>query len=198
MARHPMFTDYALADTTRGSLARRAGRFAEIDRVIPVSAATPRAWTQALRLHHWVKNLLVLLPALLADVVLFAAAQARGTARCHGTRRAVQGPHRGRRRRHRYSGILLAARLPDVHLPESGYSAVAVLALYINSPDSQALYHHHRPLWLICPLLLYWMSRAWSLTARGRMHDDPVVFAVRDPASLITLALVASIAALSI
>jgi low temperature requirement protein LtrA len=44
-------------------------------------------------------------------------------------------------------------------------------------------------LWLLCPLLLYWISRTWLITHRGDMHDDPVVFAVTDPTSGLLLAL---------
>jgi 4-hydroxybenzoate polyprenyltransferase/phosphoserine phosphatase len=72
----------------------------------------------------------------------------------------------------------------------SGFSSVVVVALYINSPESQALYRHHVPMWLICPLLLYWIMRMWLLATRGQMNDDPVVFAIRDRISLVTLALV--------
>jgi 4-hydroxybenzoate polyprenyltransferase len=67
----------------------------------------------------------------------------------------------------------------------SGYCAIVVIAVYINSADSLVLYRHHQALWLICPLLLFWISRVWMLTARGHMHEDPVVFALRDPASLL-------------
>lgn len=66
----------------------------------------------------------------------------------------------------------------------SGYLAVLVFALYINSPESLALYHHPKLLWLICPFLLYWISRMWIVAHRGRMDDDPVVFAVTDRGSL--------------
>ena len=66
----------------------------------------------------------------------------------------------------------------------AGYSAIVVVALYVNSADSLVLYHHNRLLWLICPLLLYWISRVWLLTARGHMHDDPIVFAIKDWRSL--------------
>jgi len=69
----------------------------------------------------------------------------------------------------------------------AGYCAVVVIALYINSSDSIALYHHHKPLWLICPLMLFWISRVWMLTARGHMHDDPIVFALRDRISLVVV-----------
>jgi 4-hydroxybenzoate polyprenyltransferase len=70
----------------------------------------------------------------------------------------------------------------------SGYCSIVVLALYINSSDSQALYQHHKPLWLICPLMLFWISRVWILASRGAMHDDPVVFALHDRVSLLILA----------
>lgn len=66
----------------------------------------------------------------------------------------------------------------------SGYLSVLVLALYINSPESLALYSRPELLWLLCPLLLYWISRAWSLVQRGRMHDDPLVFSLTDQVSL--------------
>jgi 4-hydroxybenzoate polyprenyltransferase len=65
----------------------------------------------------------------------------------------------------------------------SAFLAVLVLALYVNSQEVRILYRHPNLLLLICPLLLYWMSRLWLLAARGRMHDDPVVFALRDPVS---------------
>lgn len=65
----------------------------------------------------------------------------------------------------------------------SGYLSVLVLALYINSSTSQQLYRHPQVLWMLCPLLLYWISRVWIITHRGGMHDDPVVFALRDRTS---------------
>jgi 4-hydroxybenzoate polyprenyltransferase len=80
----------------------------------------------------------------------------------------------------------------------AGYGAVLVLALYINSPESLALYARPQVLWLVCPLLLYWISRMWIVAHRGGMHDDPVVFAARDRVSQIVVALcgIAAFAAL--
>jgi len=69
----------------------------------------------------------------------------------------------------------------------SGYLAVLVLALYINSTASEALYRHPQVLWLLCPLLLYWVSRVWLIAHRGAMHDDPVVFALTDGVSRVVL-----------
>jgi 4-hydroxybenzoate polyprenyltransferase len=73
----------------------------------------------------------------------------------------------------------------------SGYLSVLVLALYINSEQVLALYREPLVLWLICPLLLYWTSRMWLLAYRGRIHDDPIVATVRDPASYLLGGLVA-------
>jgi 4-hydroxybenzoate polyprenyltransferase len=73
----------------------------------------------------------------------------------------------------------------------AGYMAVLVMALYINSPEIHALYMRPQTLWGICPLLLFWMSRIWVKTHRGEMHDDPVVFAVKDRVSVLVGALCA-------
>ena len=75
----------------------------------------------------------------------------------------------------------------------SGYLSVLVLALYINSGEVVALYRNPLLLWLICPLLLFWISRMWLLAHRGRIDQDPIVAAVRDPASYAIGALVALI-----
>jgi 4-hydroxybenzoate polyprenyltransferase len=73
----------------------------------------------------------------------------------------------------------------------SGYLSVLVLALYINSEQVVALYRRPLLLWLACPLLLFWISRMWLLAHRGRIHDDPIVATVRDPASYLLGVLVA-------
>jgi len=65
----------------------------------------------------------------------------------------------------------------------SGYIAVLVLALYINDTTSSNLYHSPQWMWAACPLLLFWLSRVWLLAHRGKMHDDPIVFALRDNVS---------------
>ncbi|MNZ30267.1 Decaprenyl-phosphate phosphoribosyltransferase [compost metagenome] len=65
----------------------------------------------------------------------------------------------------------------------SGYLAVMVLALYIHEQSTRVLYSQPEVIWLACPLLLFWVTRVWMLTQRGKMHDDPVVFAIRDRVS---------------
>ncbi len=69
----------------------------------------------------------------------------------------------------------------------SGYIAVLVLALYINSLEVKERYSYPEGIWLLCPLLLYWTSRLWVRTGRGSVNDDPVVFAMQDRASRWTL-----------
>lgn len=80
----------------------------------------------------------------------------------------------------------------------SGYLSVLVLALYINSTASAELYHRQQVLWLLCPLLLYWVSRVWIIAHRGAMHDDPVLFAARDKVSLVLMVLAALVVLLAI
>jgi 4-hydroxybenzoate polyprenyltransferase/phosphoserine phosphatase len=74
----------------------------------------------------------------------------------------------------------------------SGYLSVLVLALYINSPDIQALYSRPKLIWILCVLMLYWISRVWMTAQRGEMHDDPVVFALKDRQSMAIGALAAA------
>jgi len=71
----------------------------------------------------------------------------------------------------------------------SGFLAVLVLALYVNSPEVTKLYRYNVLLLLVCPLLLFWISRVWLLAHRGRMHEDPIVFALRDGPSYLIGAL---------
>ena len=68
----------------------------------------------------------------------------------------------------------------------SGYLAVLVLALYINSPEVRELYRSPEILWLIAPLLLLWVTRLWIVTTRGNMDEDPIFFAIKDPETWIT------------
>ena len=67
----------------------------------------------------------------------------------------------------------------------AGYISVLVMALYITAPAVQQLYAFPYALWGICCVLLYWLTRMVLITHRGSMHDDPIVFAVRDRASQI-------------
>ncbi|MGG9964385.1 UbiA family prenyltransferase [Ferruginibacter sp. SUN106] len=65
----------------------------------------------------------------------------------------------------------------------SGFLAVVVFSLYINSPEITQLYSKPRILWAISFLFLFWISRIWLFTTRGKMTDDPIVFALKDVTS---------------
>jgi len=65
----------------------------------------------------------------------------------------------------------------------SGYTSILVIALFINSQDVVQRYNNPQVLWILCPALLYWISRLWIKTQRGEMHDDPIVFALKDRGS---------------
>lgn len=71
----------------------------------------------------------------------------------------------------------------------SALVSALVLALYVNGETAKDLYSRPEILWLLCPMLLYWIARVWLLAARGQMHDDPVLFAVRDRASYVVAVL---------
>jgi 4-hydroxybenzoate polyprenyltransferase len=72
----------------------------------------------------------------------------------------------------------------------SGYLAVLVIGLYVSSSDVRVLYPRPEILWLVCPLLLYWVSRLWFLARRGLVSEDPVLYAATDRASYVVGALV--------
>ena len=66
----------------------------------------------------------------------------------------------------------------------TGFISIMVVALYINSEKVQTMYTNPMILWLLCPVLMYWIGRIWIFTARGQMHEDPIVFAIRDRGSI--------------
>lgn len=75
----------------------------------------------------------------------------------------------------------------------AGFNAVTVFALYISSDAVRRLYRHPELLWLICPILMYWLGRAMMMAQRRLMNDDPIVFALRDRNSLLAFGLIGSI-----
>jgi 4-hydroxybenzoate polyprenyltransferase len=66
----------------------------------------------------------------------------------------------------------------------AGYASVLVLALYLHSETVMILYNTPQFIWGSIPLILFWISWVWLKAHRGQMHDDPIVFALRDKSSL--------------
>lgn len=72
----------------------------------------------------------------------------------------------------------------------AGYVAVLVMALYVNSPDVIELYAHPVALWGVCAILLFWLTNTAMLAHRGELHDDPVIYAVKNRQSQICFLLI--------
>ncbi|MBU1042255.1 MAG: UbiA family prenyltransferase [Proteobacteria bacterium] len=77
------------------------------------------------------------------------------------------------------------ARLVQTLGIASGYASVLVLALYLNTAAVTRLYRTPEVVWAVVPVLLFWISWMWFKANRGEMHDDPLVFAVKDKPSLL-------------
>jgi len=72
----------------------------------------------------------------------------------------------------------------------AGYSSILVLAFYLHGETVITLYAQPQLIWFAIPLMLFWVSRVWMKAHRGEMHDDPIVFAIKDKASLAVAALI--------
>ncbi|HEY5370535.1 MAG TPA: UbiA family prenyltransferase [Hanamia sp.] len=104
------------------------------------------------------------------------------------------------------SGLISRGReyfLEDLHLLQvmgivSGFCSVIVFSLYIDSPEVAFLYSHPKALWSISLLFLFWINRIWLITIRGKMTDDPIIFAAKDITSYCIFFLVGLILFLSI
>lgn len=75
----------------------------------------------------------------------------------------------------------------------SGYISTLVIALYLRSENVISLYAQPLAIWLLIPILLFWVSWVWLKSCRGEMHDDPIVFAVKDRVSLAVAAITATV-----
>ncbi len=75
----------------------------------------------------------------------------------------------------------------------SGYAAILVFALYLNSEAVMKLYQTPAFLWGALPIMLFWINWMWLQAHRGKMHDDPLIFAIKDKASLCAAVAFASV-----
>lgn len=101
---------------------------------------------------------------------------------------ALEGP--GNTHAHGRGYIITDAPLVQTFGITAGYAAVLVLALYLHGETVVTLYTQPELIWLAVPLMLFWISWVWLKAHRGQMHDDPIVFAIKDKASLAVAALI--------
>lgn len=71
-------------------------------------------------------------------------------------------------------------------------ASVVVFGLFISAPDTTQRYAAPQLLWLVAVALIYWLARLWIKTARGEMHDDPLVYAIKDFGSRATITVMLS------
>jgi len=80
----------------------------------------------------------------------------------------------------------------------SGFLSILVVVLYLNDVESISQYTYPEVLWFVCPLLLYWIGRMWIKTFRDEMHDDPIVFTIKDKGSLLCISSIFTIIVIAI
>jgi 4-hydroxybenzoate polyprenyltransferase len=105
----------------------------------------------------------------------------------------------------RYSELALAGVLVDAAAQSHGYEAgdakmvdalgrlsgVGAMLVLASYPLAQQMAQAgHWLIWCACALMLYWMRRLWRLAGEGCIHDDPVMFALKDRQSLVVGAVV--------
>ncbi|WP_168207240.1 UbiA family prenyltransferase [Tardiphaga sp. vice278] len=71
--------------------------------------------------------------------------------------------------------------------------AMFIAAIFENSRQYSAPYF----LWVAYFLLAYWMLRLWFMSFRGHMHDDPIVFAIKEPKSIAIFGVIGLVCLLS-
>ena len=72
----------------------------------------------------------------------------------------------------------------------SGYISAMVLVFYIHDLQASTLYQQPDWLWLVAVAILYWISYMWLLAFRGKMNEDPVLFAIHDRISYFVAAFI--------
>ena len=73
----------------------------------------------------------------------------------------------------------------------TGMAVLLLMSIYLQSDAVTLIYPSGVFLWLVIPALFYWIANMWIQAGRGAMHDDPIVFAFKNPASLASAAIIA-------
>ncbi len=76
----------------------------------------------------------------------------------------------------------------------SAMASIAILMRYIDSKTVTESYRNPDTLWLVVPVIVFWLLRIILLANRGKIREDPVVFTFKDRKSQICTLAVALIA----
>lgn len=80
----------------------------------------------------------------------------------------------------------------------AAFVSCLVLALYLQSDAVRAHYNEPFLLWALPAAVVFWLCRVWLLASRGLVHDDPLVFALRDKPSWLIGAVTAAAFAVAV
>ncbi|HZX29069.1 MAG TPA: UbiA family prenyltransferase [Telluria sp.] len=106
--------------------------------------------------------------------------------------------HRAGKEKTRGRGYTTADKAPVGMMGvASAFTSVLIFMLYFTSSNVLQLYRHPALLYPIVPLLVFWLGRLWVLSFRGEVNEDPVLYVSKDPASLLTVACCAALAAIA-
>ena len=72
----------------------------------------------------------------------------------------------------------------------SGYISILVLVLYLNSDKVFKLYQSPEWIWPGVISFLFWINWVWRKAHRNQMSQDPILFAIKDKASIVIFILV--------
>lgn len=155
-------------------------RFAVLDVIVLASLYTLRVFAGALAIDVEVSHWLLAF----STFIFLSLALAKRHAEIAALAEDGAAPGRGYRAGDREIVAMFGAA--------SGFMAVVILSLYVSSGDVGRLYRHPAMLWFLLPVMLFWIARVWLLAWRRELHEDPIVFALRDPASYAAGALCAA------
>lgn len=79
----------------------------------------------------------------------------------------------------------------------SSMLSILMYCFYMNSSVLTNQYQEPTWLWLNVPALSYWLIRMWIKTNRGEMHDDPIVFSLKDNGSRVSIGFILSMTILA-
>ncbi len=72
----------------------------------------------------------------------------------------------------------------------SGCVSILVLIFYINSPQVHKLYSSPSIMWGICIIMIFWIFRIIVVAKKGKIKDDPIVYAIKDKISYLCFFLI--------